>query len=106
MCWLDVDPPGLARPSTTHWRGSGRAISAADQQVREQVTGAATDTPCSFNETWWFIQAPEKRSDRGRSQLALLQTTSELNRTVSPVAQDFASRFRPHPMDAEARRSA
>ncbi len=81
--------------------------AAADQQVGGQATVVPADKPFSAKRgSWWFIQAPEKLSDTGRSQLALLQTSSEISRTVYPLIQDFASLLRTRPVDAGARLSA
>lgn len=81
--------------------------AAADQQVGEQVTAAPTDKPFSAKRgSWWFIQAPEKLSDLGRSQLALLQNSSEISRTVYSLVQDFAGLLRTRPVDAGAQLSA
>ena len=81
--------------------------ASADQQVGQQVTAVPADKPFSAKRgSWWFIQTPEKLSDLGRSQLALLQITSEISRTVYSLVQDFASLLRTRPVDAGARLSA
>ena len=42
----------------------------------------------------------------GQAQLALLQTTAPISRTVYPPVQDFVSLLRKRPLDASARFTA
>lgn len=81
--------------------------AAADRQPDEQTAPVPASKPFSAKRgSWWFIQAPEKLSQLGQAQLALLQTTAPISRTVYSLVQDFASLLRTRPLDASARLTA
>lgn len=81
--------------------------AAADRQLHEQAAPLPMSRTFSAKRgSWWFIQAPDKLSDLGRSQLALLHTSVEISRTVYILVQDFASLLRTRPVDASARLTA
>ena len=78
--------------------------AAADRQHDEQTAPVPASKPSSAKRgSWWFIQAPDKLSDLGRSQLALLHTSAPISRTVYSLVQEFASLLRTRPVDASAR---
>ena len=81
--------------------------AAADRQPDEQTAPVPASKPFSAKRgSWWFIQTPDKLSELGRAQLALLQTTAPISRTVYSLVQDFASLLRTRPLDASARLTA
>ena len=79
--------------------------AAADRQHDEQTAPVPASKPFSAKRgSWWFIQTPDKLSEL--AQLALLQTTAPISRTVYSLVQDFACLLRTRPLDASARLTA